>query len=331
MDCYVCGRGEAEDGPTNDRKMNHWVQCAACGDYVITHECKSPLNDPKQGLRRRKVARWLHETRYDGERFLSNGPVQLDDSWTGKALDLRQAESLYEDDGSALEKYDNTLSKISAATATFGQKFDTVNDRWLIQTMDDSELHEIIDALVQEGYIGTTGKLLKPDEPQAFWLTVNGLRRAAEMKRNVVESNSRVFIAACFAEELKPAIEVVRGVVSELGYKPKVVTDAHTNLIDLEIYEGIRESRFIVADLTCNRQSVYYEVGFAHGLGVDVVLTCRHDHFEDKSDDFKWVHFDLNHRSVLVWQTEDELAKMLRQHIWQVFGRGGDAVQPLRS
>ncbi len=64
--------------------------------------------------------------------------------------------------------------------------------------------------------------------------------------------------------------------------------------------EGIRETACIIADLTYARPSVYFEVGYAHGLGIPLLLTCRKDHFHGKVDHAR-VHFDLEQFKISYW------------------------------
>lgn len=82
-----------------------------------------------------------------------------------------------------------------------------------------------------------------------------------------------------YTEGIKPAI---RGA----GYEPLRIDGVeHINRIDDEIIREIRRSRFVVADFTSGsdgaRGSVYYEAGFAHGLGIPVIPTCRRDQNRD--------------------------------------------------
>lgn len=66
------------------------------------------------------------------------------------------------------------------------------------------------------------------------------------------------------------------------------------------IIQGIMEAECVIADLTYARPSVYFEIGFAHGLGVPVALTCRRDHFRGDRDDLR-VHFDLEQFKISYW------------------------------
>ena len=77
----------------------------------------------------------------------------------------------------------------------------------------------------------------------------------------------------------------------------------------------------MVADVTHGdegaRGGVYYEAGFAHGLGLDVIFTCDKEHFDD-------VHFDIKHRNHILWNADDlEGFKIsLKNRIEAVIGRG---------
>jgi hypothetical protein len=290
--------------------LTYDVSCVACGNYAATEEFLEDL--PSYPDTRKKLERFLYETRGGGRRLLTSGPVQPNPDFE-RVVHLEEASGLYPDDGPVLDKYNNSVRRIASATNTLGQQFSLGVDRWLIPTMDDEEAQHIVELLVTEGYLcGGKGPAVK--DPYVFYATPTGLTHADQLSHEARTAGDQVFIAACFAADLEPAVEAIRGAVSALGYKPKVVTEASTNLIDLDMYEGIRESRFIVADLTCNRQSVYYEIGFAHGLGIEFILTCRKDHFDD-------VHFDIAHRPILKWETEVELAEKLRKQIWQLFGK----------
>ena len=63
------------------------------------------------------------------------------------------------------------------------------------------------------------------------------------------------------------------------------------------------------------RGGVYYEAGFAQGLGLPVIFTCQKDCVEK-------LHFDTNHYNHLVWTEPEELRKMLSNRIVRVLGQG---------
>lgn len=142
-----------------------------------------------------------------------------------------------------------------------------------------------------------------------------------EIESKPPASGSCAFIAMAFGgmDELKAEIE---SAVRSTGYKPLRIDDAEYlgGVMD-EILAQIRESKFVIADLTNNRGGVYYEAGFAVGLGIPVIPTCRKDHLDDGTNR---VHFDVQHLNLLAWETDklSAFGKRLENRILSVFGRG---------
>jgi nucleoside 2-deoxyribosyltransferase len=85
----------------------------------------------------------------------------------------------------------------------------------------------------------------------------------------------------------------------------------------------IREARFVVADFSGNRGGVYYEAGFALGLGKTVIHSCREEQL-DSPDREQRLHFDVAHLKMIPWKADqlDDYAEKLENHIVAVFGRG---------
>lgn len=61
----------------------------------------------------------------------------------------------------------------------------------------------------------------------------------------------------------------------------------HNEHIMDKILAMIRIAPFVVADFTHHRNGVYFEAGFAKGLGIPVVSCCRQDEFEKAHCDTK--------------------------------------------
>ena len=83
----------------------------------------------------------------------------------------------------------------------------------------------------------------------------------------------------------------------------------------------IRRSRFVVADYTGQVNGVYFEAGFALGLGLRVIPTCR-------ADEVPNLHFDIKHLNTLLWSPLAELADGLNRRIRAVIGVGPAASDP---
>jgi len=63
-----------------------------------------------------------------------------------------------------------------------------------------------------------------------------------------------------------------------------------------------------VADFTGSRGGVYFEAGFALGLGIPVIWSCR-------KNDVKKVHFDTRQYNHIVWNDSSDLYRQLRDRI----------------
>ncbi len=153
-------------------------------------------------------------------------------------------------------------------------------------------------------------------------LTVAGHARIEEQKVNL--DSSQAFVAMWFDDSMIQAYEVgIVPAIKDAGYKPlRIDRKEHVNKIDDEIIAEIRRSRFLVADFTQGddgaRGGVYYEAGFAHGLDLDVIFTCRKDKVEA-------LHFDTAHYNHIVWTTPEELREKLKTRILAVLGEGPEA------
>ena len=80
---------------------------------------------------------------------------------------------------------------------------------------------------------------------------------------------------AAYSHGIRPAVEACGYSAMRIDHKE------HVNKIDDEIIAEIRRSKFIVADFTFEpekpRGGVYFEAGFAFGLGKPVIWTCQEE------------------------------------------------------
>ena len=104
--------------------------------------------------------------------------------------------------------------------------------------------------------------------------------------------------------------------IREAGYdRVRVDRIDYDEKIDDRIIAEIRRSAFVVADFTGHRGGVYYEAGFAHGLGKRVIFACR-------KGDLNGLQFDVRQYNTILWDTPEELAPLLKNRILALFGAG---------
>jgi nucleoside 2-deoxyribosyltransferase len=151
-----------------------------------------------------------------------------------------------------------------------------------------------------------------------FTPTAKGWLRIEELVNKRPDA-SQAFVAMWFNQAtddpyklgIKPAIE-------DLGYKPvRIDGKEHVNKIDDEIIAELRRSKFLVADFTCEKEKarggVYFEAGYAMALPIPVIWTCHKDSMND-------VHFDTRQYNHIVWETPQDLYRMLKARVGAVIG-----------
>ena len=193
-------------------------------------------------------------------------------------------------------------------------------DEYLIawsESIQKSEMLDLLDDCCKHGWL----------DKKQFWfsLTVDG-RKYLDNSNKKSTNSSQAFVAMWFDDEMNEAwAKGFRPGIEEAGYEAvRIDKKNYNDKIDDEIIAEIRRSRFVVADFTHGesgaRGGVYYEAGFAHGLGIEVIFTCR----EDKSEE---VHFDVRQYNQIVWKSVDELKSKLRNRIVATLGEGPKIVK----
>lgn len=161
-----------------------------------------------------------------------------------------------------------------------------------------------------------------------FRITPSGWRYIDSVK--VVNQNSNTaFIAMWFNNIVKPVREIIKQAIRNAGYEPKIVDEEPFNGdVVNQIITYINQARFVIADLTEQRQGVYFEAGYAKGLNIPIIYSVRDDQIDPikekgKPDPLR-VHFDLNHQNLLSWNNDNlvDFQKRLTNQITATIGVG---------
>lgn len=134
----------------------------------------------------------------------------------------------------------------------------------------------------------------------------------------------RCFVASAlgYPEVDRVYDKIIRPVLREVGVQPvRIDRIEHNREIDDKIIALIERADLCIADLTYARPSVYYEAGYACGLGKVVVYIVRQDHFTPKSEDKAGnlrVHFDLQMKNIIKWEPTDTLQRRLKNRLVHV-------------
>lgn len=142
-------------------------------------------------------------------------------------------------------------------------------------------------------------------------LTGHGWKRIEEIEREKTGKESiQTFVAMSFDEHLNSIYENgIKKAIEAAGYNPRRIDlEEHNEKICDQIIAEIRKSRFLVADFTEHKAGVYFEAGYAVGLGIPVIWLCH-------KDQIGTTHFDTRQYNHILWEDENDLYEKLLRRI----------------
>lgn len=181
----------------------------------------------------------------------------------------------------------------------------------------DDEIRFLCDELVEKEWIRPTRS---PNTFSHFRVTGRGYEAARNPR---LPDSEQGFVAMWLDESMDEVYENgLRPAIEDAGYKAvRIDREPSVDKIDDAILAGIRQSRFVVADFTHGadgaRGSVYFEVGFARGRGIEVISTCREDQVDS-------LHFDTRQYYHIAWKPDD-LDQLRREASDRILARVGAA------
>jgi hypothetical protein len=200
---------------------------------------------------------------------------------------------------------------------------------------DTDETISLISICVDQGLMTRTTFTTKERRFRGVELTYSGWERV-ESLRAVASNSKQCFVAMWFSSTLNEVYEngFRRGIL-DAGYIPvRIDRKEHNNKIDDEIIAEIKRAKFVVADFTSEiveregsdgrvfkdthaRGGVYFEAGFAKGLGKEVIWCVSKEVIEAGV-----LHFDTRQFAHIVWKDADDLRLQLSRRISATLGDG---------
>jgi len=319
--CPVCG----ENATCINMQSCFRIECPICKAYNIGNAFHIPTLSEDEKIKLRFVYYYMLDE--FNEQRLS---ISVNDSNKTNILSKISAPK------DILEKKDYILNYLSENTNNLGEpvviSFKNGYRRFFCQ--DNKEFLKILESLENNGYIDKDNDFLiksfnEKDDKRNIVITIEGLEYAKKIFNKF--GSNKCFVAMWFDSSTNILSNSIKSVIdSNTNYKfIKIDEMQHINYIPLEILNEIKQSRFIIADLTGHRGGVYYEIGYAEGLGIPVILTCNNKWLNDLYDGdgkliHQGVHFDLKQKNILLWADDamDDLKKNLIARIKKVVGLG---------
>ena len=321
--CIFCGLDASLREDSN--KEIYFIDCNNCGKYQIIREAFEDLPT-------------LLNRKYNDKKHLISGFLRemTELNLPTEVITNHNIESLFMNSkipDILMGKMDKLLSYFYRNTETLSQEvvIDITRQNAIGYAKGERELESMIEALSELGYVKIVGSRGKGG--RVCVLTVSGISRAEKLQKEVVNSKQG-FVAMWFSEDMMKIFqEYISRAIRESGYEPFIIPmKEHNDDICDNIIAEIRKSKFLIADFTGQRGGVYFEAGFAYGLGLPVIWTCNESWFDveiEKEVEVKIngeikrgllmekrvTHFDINHYNFIVWKDGEDLYNKLRNRI----------------
>jgi hypothetical protein len=292
--CLICGSENAEVSESQHPIMQ--IQCPICGLYAISDLV---------------VRMKLLEQERDRIHLVSAYTRQMSDLGKPVTITTENLPKIFD----SVPKFSSPLDNINLTLLLIMKRQtradDYVNlnittDYPLVYAHDSGEYLYFKQTLIEQGLIEDYGT---HNQIGTIRLTPAGWQRALELEKIQVNSD-QAFVAMWFDPGLDAAWEQgIKPALESTGFKPyRVDRDPHNEKIDDRIISEIRRSGLLVADFTGHRGGVYFEAGFAMGLGIPVIWTCREDNINN-------AHFDTRQYNHVTWKDPAELKEKLALRI----------------
>jgi hypothetical protein len=292
-DCAICGLGPADGVKMSSIGWGLQIRCGRCGVYVLRNE--EVFFRPPPGYE----AWFACATRQNWEE-------------TGKAMVVKADETIFR--LTAKHREANVNENLRLLLQYIGKKIRRPSEALVIQQHIDFPVIDVdtpadfavcLTWLVQEGLIADSSS----GNSHNVSLTRSGWERL-QPTRQQGGAPGTCFIAMWFDPLMNEPYELgIAAAVRDSGFTAvRIDRKEHNNQITDEIMAAIRGSEFMVADFTGHRAGVYYEAGFARGLGREVIYCCREDAFKER-------HFDTSVINHVVWTDPADLQRKLADRI----------------
>ena len=292
--CPICRHPHCTAIPRS-ADLTVWVTCPNCGKFMYdraelgywTSEKQFFIKAPALALERKLAGNDDYTLRWDAEKgcvcvgeisFLANYPKTFPEKIDRVLLNIaRKVE--YEPIKAIV------IPRSGLMDMAVGASIDRVLGNWndfneytnlfFSDIGNDNAVMQTLKVLQEEGLGNISPSTRAGTE---FRLTLKGVNRALELQQS--QNSQKAFLAMWFSETLQPYVPVVTEAARQAGYILERVNAVHHNgqIMD-KVLNMINDSRFVIADLTCEpeakpngtavrggvRGGVYFEAGYAKG------------------------------------------------------------------
>lgn len=317
-ECLLCGN-KAQVVPHNEYD-GIFFRCDKCGRFTISEYAQDYLKGIDENKFKACAYYYLSHYRKSNKPYLIV-KNKCEDSNDIITVTVDEIMNLYPNTIS--EKIDKILLNMVDLNSDLGAKF-TMNYGlpnkiipffFLSSNNVEDELKYIFELLKNLNLIESAGWA---SNATYYTIGYKGWQRITELQKQNT-THKQGFVAMWFTDSMKDVRAAINEVFLETGYNKMIIDEKqHNNQIVPEILYEIQNSDFVVADLTGNRNGVYYEAGYALGLGKPVILLTDSTKIKEGNDNVP--HFDVAQVNQIRYENIEDLKKQLFNRITATIG-----------
>lgn len=303
--CVVCGMTDNVNRTFEGNRGITCIDCPRCGPYKYTRLAFQPIPENRDRMHLLSGAIRFYKERALECFMVDSHLLQTIEGFDETVLPLVPR--------NIPEKINRVLEYIRWHTEHPGANVDVkpAIDYPIAFCRNMDELHYYIDHIHSDGLVDGTvvmGPVWHLALTPAGWTYLDNLDR-------VNDESTQGFVAMWFDNSVNSMFrEAIEPAGKAAGYEMiRIDLQEFNDKICDQIIAEIKRSKFVVADVTGQRQGVYFEAGYALGLGIPVIWTCR-------SDEIDKCHFDTRQYKHIAWETPDELKEKLKNRILATIG-----------
>lgn len=301
--CPFCNR-ESAWGPLGEYSSNYFFDCPSCGPFGISDVLWHSLS-PEKNEEILKISHLLAENKlYKSVKYLLTlNKLFLADNW--EVITCSEFLKKYPKD--PIEILDRTLLNLSRKT---NHPSDWIIVDETLKELFFSKNEDGIRYIMRQFFNMKLTTELNSILPSSIYIETEGWLKITELKMKPAGLQDQAFVAMWFDDSTNNFFPIIENSLRDaIGYKAmRIDSKQHNNKICDEIIAEIKKSKFLIADFTGNRGGVYFEAGYAMGMGIPVIWIVHKNHIKD-------LHFDTRQYNHIVYNDSNDLYHQLRDRI----------------
>ena len=318
--CPICDE-ELKENPTKhlNEEPNGFTagtlyqlyNCSFCGKFGLTLEALNTktyfnISEKEQTLNNLRILAmirkniYLHYSSYN-KYFLINSQILKNIEEQSFPSPMEQIERFILFIGHETQNAGNTFDIDFANDIIIDKKLNMSNKSKLFSYVPfiNYANYEYILKYAEE-YISKDGGL----NNHSLALTLNGWEKYEELKRGQNNSH-KAFMAMQYGNTKLDCVfeNIIKPGLKEIGFEINRLDKTNkSGLIDENLIVEIRDSKFLVVDLSDGNKGAYWEAGYGEGLNKKIFYICDKQQFDTVKD---LVHFDVAHQNIYFWNDND--------------------------